>query len=780
MAEVTSAESGNNYSQEDFVSLSRRARHAAIRAWGQGAGLFLFAMICTAVLFVSLRVGIPQLRLWATRLSGAVESVFQEQLDTTPTRDISPVVAILTAALTKTEGKYSLLECSEPDQPCPVLSIGSKSVASIYGFADTLARETREVCLKAEERGACIHNLVTRVQPLLASEVGGFEAEAVAISLQAVIEERTDPTAMGAGDMLTQDCKSSGIVEEAKGRALLLPSANCNRVSNVMGVRTLVPQEIIDVPAGVRSQRIARALVESRLFEFVAKRVEMASDSSNTSIRNDEGVPGQEAPAIVKAASFADAAMARPSAPANPDVAKTSDLPSLVQAYFISVDSILSIWDPRGDPDPLPPNRLWTQGIYFYELLNSNDRVKKSGLYIDTGGNGLVRTYCFPVESDRLNGESQPSQGSSSGNVRVSNSENSNFTPDVSREFEGAICFDLGLPSSWKVYSSLVEVLQSNPLVEVAAVQLTIDDERHVSDIGEIDPHLPLDETVLGFNRDELLQTLRQDTKPEDVSRYVTSHKLRNKVFAIIPLARSDARTVRAIIMLPRGLAPPAPLWIPTVTGCFSLLGMLIALFRLGGSKRESRLDAQLARLRSLPVGVIETDSSHRVISANDRAEELVDCELPKIAVTDSEPAIGFDNLFEDEVYVVETPNAAPSRMSAEHDVRRRRLAGQRSVYFAKTKAAAEIKRSYEWVKIIASPLLPVPGQTRVRVTESSMEVSWAPAFGVVLECTQSELSELQRLDQLHKSTHKHQENSDQNDSPEPGRADSRGGTSTW
>src|SRR5678816_1059319 len=73
----------------------------------------------------------------------------------------------------------------------------------------------------------------------------------------------------------------------------------------------------------------------------------------------------------------------------------------LVQAYFISVDSVLRLWQ-RTPLDPhrhFPPANLWAAAPYFTDFLRPEAAEQlTTPLYLDVGGQGMVRTKCSAIE----------------------------------------------------------------------------------------------------------------------------------------------------------------------------------------------------------------------------------------------------------------------------------------------------------------------------------------------------------------------------------------------
>jgi hypothetical protein len=716
-------------SPEDFYAITRRAHNAAVRAINQGAGLFFVAIVLTATFAISMRIAVPRLMVWRDALADSVGSLFKSELDTTATRPIKPVVAIVTAALAEGRGTQDLLQCEMPGRECAALANAQKAIDDVSKLADVLYRIARADCVPAATI-ECIRPLVEeRLHTLNGSfspgAVGSL-AETLALVTSERLGEKSWVTRAQASiaDCITDNSQDGHVTSH---RAASLPNAGCDKTPSSAGIQTQIPQQLKNATKGQNAdynERVLAATVEARLFDYVVDRLQSDSPTPSSS----DLTSGQQDTArqttinnTNAAASIDEGTLSRyATVGTTPSVARRQRAPKLVQAYFMSVDSVLRIWDPRRDPMPLPANRLWSQAMYFSALLNSDRPFIESGVYVDTGGNGLVRTYCYPFSVTR---------------VLSDKAERTSF--------DGGFCFDFGLPSDKEVYESLLETLNSNPLVEAEVVRLELAESGHVSGMRKLDGEAINDE-ILGVRTADLESNIVQGHDFVDAGHYVTYHEVSSVQMVLVPLSRWDDRTVIAFVMRPRGLKPPSTLIISGAIAAFSLLGVIVTVFRLGGSRRESVLDAQLARLRSLPVGVIETDLNHYVTAANDRAEELVDRVLPKIGVAERGPPVTFDALFEEYVYEINESNGALDRLN-KSVIGQRRRAGERSSYFAKVLPRHEGDQpSPAWVKLFVSPLLPLGTIEYPSKENAGRSELWMPAFGVVLECTMDEIAAIE------------------------------------
>src|SRR5262249_18819093 len=152
-------------------------------------------------------------------------------------------------------------------------------------------------------------------------------------------------------------------------------------------------------------------------------------------------------------------------------------------------------------------------------------------------------------------------------------------------------------------------------------------------------------------------------------------------------------------------------------------------------SRRSREHTRQLATYRSLPVGIIEVARDDSVLLANDRAEEILGVELPKIKREKQNLNFGRDLI--DDIII---PAAARSSTDdlGEHtssdelgertpysEISNIRARDQSSRYFAKVR----IPRGHRWIQVTATPVLdPSTGARHASNDSRSPET-----FGVIV-----------------------------------------------
>ena len=98
----------------------------------------------------------------------------------------------------------------------------------------------------------------------------------------------------------------------------------------------------------------------------------------------------------------------------------------------------------------------------------------------------------------------------------------------------------------------------------------------------------------------------------------------------LIPAKVIDEQSYYAVLVQVRGIGPTGSRPWTMVATLLSLFVMMLAL--VGGTYSSTQIakrESDLARLRSLQIGVIETDREDRVIAANDQAEDVIGRRLP-------------------------------------------------------------------------------------------------------------------------------------------------------
>ncbi len=760
-------------SPEGFDALARRTRNASRRLINQGAGLFLLAIVLTASLAVSLRVAIPRFVAWERAVANYVGLIFQSELETTPTRSIRPVIATITSIIES----QKLLDCDASEMQCPAVRAAQLALKKVTQAEAELTDFVRDRCGVGDQAGpSCIESrMATLGSGFVQATSGISQAE-----LELLVMERLKNSKWRdrASAMVT-DCNNlvRAAVEKPTGRSALLPSAGCDAAASTNGTTTVIPQQLANADGSKvkYTDRVLAALVESRTFDHVVAAIDAAAPhplkcegaSASSALcgqRQEDSEVGVDAKSDATAVGWSSSSDAKYSDDAGAG--------QLVQAYYISPDSILRIWSPRIDEEQFPGNRLWSQGPYAFRLLNSDLDNQKTGIYVDTGGNGLVRTYCYPVEAplhvqsemvttplvaqitrqgrDGNSTKAPPRLfGDGRGNERSSAARQQMPELDgrlaANKVYEGEICVDVALRAGSPEFRRLLQALTKNPMVDSSIVSIRISATNRVEGLSLPDGK-PLPNQILGLPSAELLSRLleREDT---EVGHYVTDHWIAGVPVVLMPVARQSDREVLAFIMKPKGLSPPVSLLVSGGLACLSLLGTGITLFLLGASRRESELDSQIGRLRSLPVGVLETDLMHNVIAANDRAEEMVNRRLPKIGVLGYTRAVKFDDLFDPRgLYSIDVDDAAPEGMKlttmTEEELRERRLAGARSQYYARLKTYGD---SEVWLRLVAIPLLPLSAVRTESATNSRDPKYWMPAFGVLLDCSKEDLNAIRK-----------------------------------
>jgi PAS domain-containing protein len=441
----------------------------------------------------------------------------------------------------------------------------------------------------------------------------------------------------------------------------------------------------------------------------------------------------------------------------------------MVQAYFISPDSLLRIWSYRHTDvcKEFSKTRLWAAKSYFAQFWEGPQEESYSTLaYIDYGGNGLVRTTCHSVELPRV------LPGRTGGQT------------DFPRgHFLGILCMD------FKLSDEQVRLMQrqlffetanvSFPIHEISdldqiAVQVILPDENpsggSVAKTGGIEPaktaqtlnqisynqvssrqasssqanssqagstgtsagdkgasskedrilRAAIDLQSCTLTEAEVQQTLYADLRNFDVHsllREITRISFRGKPAFLLPLGLSDGK-FQGLFFYPR--SPRLPWW----DNCFAVLGLLLAGSALASAGNSWRTQPKIAELRqrislfrNLQVGIVRVDPDDWIIESNDRAEELFNRKLPKPGFEVRTP-VNFLDLIERRVRERESKDGQDGIQYEEippDEIRRMRRSGQASSYYGRLGAGSSGNGAKpQWLFVQATPImLPHAGRRR-------------------------------------------------------------------
>jgi hypothetical protein len=210
---------------------------------------------------------------------------------------------------------------------------------------------------------------------------------------------------------------------------------------------------------------------------------------------------------------------------------------------------------------------------------------------------------------------------------------------DGRRELIGVVCTDLKLPE-WNIAESIA----NSPFFDVfvatvparASLEMRDLDVAHVPPprgLADFQKHLPISRL-----KTALLAQLTEGKLPTNaVSRFAVEDERTGEPAHVyfLPLAGADDQPARALLITPTtpwSVFVVAPRVLALVIG---LLSAFLAATSVAKANKASAHARRLTVLRNLPVGVMEVDGFENVVVANDRAEEVLRCELPK---TDDDP----------------------------------------------------------------------------------------------------------------------------------------------
>jgi PAS domain-containing protein len=344
---------------------------------------------------------------------------------------------------------------------------------------------------------------------------------------------------------------------------------------------------------------------------------------------------------------------------------RANDRSRLVGAYLVSIDSTISYWSRDGvHPQELPQFRFWAARPTFVPFLNeaASLQIYMSPPYLDLGGHGIVRSTCYPIETE-LEAMKQP--------IVLS-----------------VLCVDFALDLTG--VSEVNRTLDDSALSDSCILSVSKGDrprwKEESGGDGYSSCHLLADTAVKEFLNDHA-----SDVVSERVQRQGIVHVSEGgePVF-LVPLGSFVDPTQYALLIKVYGYGVKG-----TRFGWVLLAGFLLCVLVASGfrgalsSRRAAELEAIIGHLRSLQIGVFQTDGHDVITAANDRAEEIVGKTLPNFGM--SQPPQEFWSIFNLNFVREEVPTAqigeqiSPGfRVSRPEDIRRARQGGRVTSYYVK------------------------------------------------------------------------------------------------
>jgi PAS domain-containing protein len=407
--------------------------------------------------------------------------------------------------------------------------------------------------------------------------------------------------------------------------------------------------------------------------------------------RHARRIRAMQRSAALEAAIAADSSLLQQPTSSAPDTHRPA-LFQLVQAYYISVDSVLRIWqrNSRAGNFDLPKARLWAARPYFTHFLaerNVGAEPYTSPPYLDLGGYGVVQTRCRQVLEPYVVGESGIK------GKRVS----------------GIVCFDLALTGI--ALRRLARNLAQTPLIDVA-IFCGFGGKFVLGpcSAGGDDPHATGSREAGDDRVRSVLASMNsQISLVESVvdSSVVSDTRMDSETWYLLPVSKGGQGTttfaIRPTVERTTGLLSK-PLWLGMLLGV-ALILISVAAWQ---SNALSLSEERLALLRTLPTAAIETDINDNITGANDRAEELLRIPLQRFglqggAVPDTWAVFDKEDLRQKD---------APDKKLDVSRTRRDRTEGRTTGYFVcRQMSNSPGNAGKEWFLLHACPVL-APART--------------------------------------------------------------------
>jgi PAS domain-containing protein len=308
--------------------------------------------------------------------------------------------------------------------------------------------------------------------------------------------------------------------------------------------------------------------------------------------------------------------------------AESETTAAFVQAYFVSVDNVLAIWQRQTYPGRqtlFPASRFWAAQNYFEQLVKTAQPEFETRAYIDFGGYGVVKTKCIHV------------MDGTAGKERLL----------------GAVCGDVTVPIA-QIRSSIagshlidaldigIEMRSSSTMdsSQVTIAPVTEDMRRRQGRHDGAEAMSALSDAL----RDQLVAACADYRKGDAsgangiqlLAQTITPLRIRhNETWLLVPLGLTSGTHMKGFVVHENLVGPSSRyLLIATVLG---VLALCAVVFGADQSRRHAESDIVGNLLANLDVGIAITDEFDRIEAANGRAEQILGQELPKF-----EGALGF------------------------------------------------------------------------------------------------------------------------------------------
>ncbi|MCA9607930.1 MAG: hypothetical protein KC619_20110 [Myxococcales bacterium] len=366
----------------------------------------------------------------------------------------------------------------------------------------------------------------------------------------------------------------------------------------------------------------------------------------------------------------------------------------IVQAFFVSIDGVLAVWNERDERPfdvfgPLMDLRGQSYQRVFTDVREARRRYSTRP-YVDRGGFGIVRTACAPHRQD-------------------------------TGRLLGVFCVDYLLPT--RIHAQRVGTI-SHALVRVSAEDLDDPDVELLTDTDELRPP----------DLSELEGFVRQASHSQHPwQSLVDVRDLGQRRLFAVPVRR-DGRTLYFLLVRPTSRHQNAWLYVVVLLSIATAVLFVWAVLRRRHAREAENEDAVL---RNLQVGAIRTSSANEIVMANDRAEELLGVTLPGIDASHEKPK-PVSMLFEDHVFEAQ-PGSRELRLTTFEEVQRQRREGEESRYFVRKKQPLVGRPRVTWLLVHGSPELYVDARERTdfgiitvpsEQRQAELDLEWDAVFG--------------------------------------------------
>lgn len=302
------------------------------------------------------------------------------------------------------------------------------------------------------------------------------------------------------------------------------------------------------------------------------------------------------------------------------EAARKGDQSPWFQAYFISPDNILRLWqqddNSRAIVEKLAPLRYWAAARYEEELLAGKRADYLSKAYFDYAEGGVVFTEAMACSL---------ADGSIAGIMTT------DFRVPM-RAFLKSVASHILLFDMCHVKVTKAELDAGHGGRAEVPSRGNMADRLLAVLFPRLDPATTVWEDASSDATQRAVAIVHEAREDPEFCRNIQGVPSHNRTSYVVPIKTTGDSEIDVLVLDPHRPVMPAEVIV------FGFLGILcgtlaVSLFFIGSRlcNSDNELETRRALLRGLQVGFVRCDGTGMILEGNDRAEEILGVELPMV-----------------------------------------------------------------------------------------------------------------------------------------------------